>query len=401
MMVALLHFLPQSNTPVSGKPLVSWQIDNLLSNGVDVVYVYGAKKGDIPSNSHLINLGEVSLGAALAQINEEGKAEDGLIFVDAPIFFDVDFQRFQRFCLEREALAVFFAKPASSYQGAEFLITEQDEELRYWIFDGDEPRDYVENLTSVGIYYIGPTLLSTYDEDYGPLDVKKEILSPSIMPNLAYAYRSSEYVKDVSSLSQIEKDIERGIPEKRNLKHPQKAIFMDRDGTINHFGDFVVKAEMMNLQEGAAEAIRLLDDSEYLPICVTNQPIVARGETTETELRRIHWRMEELLVKEGAYLQDLFYCPHDIDKSKEWNAACECRKPKIGMLLKAKERYNIDFSQSWMIGDTTQDVQTGINAGCQSALLLSGDPNPYKRFPDAKATFVASDLFEAVKKILK
>ena len=158
---------------------------------------------------------------------------------------------------------------------------------------------------------------------------------------------------------------------------------------------------MLILMKKSAEAIRLIDDSEYIPIVVTNQPIVARGEATLETLDIIHCRLETLLEQEGCYVNDIYFCPHDIDKTKEWNASCDCRKPKIGMLLKAKERYNIDFASSWMVGDTTQDVQTGLNAGTHAALLLCGDPRPRKRFPNAKADFEADDLLLAVEKILK
>jgi histidinol-phosphate phosphatase family protein len=116
--------------------------------------------------------------------------------------------------------------------------------------------------------------------------------------------------------------------------------------------------------------------------------------------------MEDLLGEQGAYLNDLFFCPHHPDKGypgevPELKISCDCRKPKIGMLLKAKEKYNIDLTQSWMIGDTKQDIQTGINAGCRTILLTTGDPNPNRRYQEAQPTYMCSTLLEAVRLILK
>ncbi|MCQ2741934.1 MAG: HAD family hydrolase [Bacilli bacterium] len=180
---------------------------------------------------------------------------------------------------------------------------------------------------------------------------------------------------------------------------------MDRDGVINRFGNFVRKPEELFLMEGAAKAIKRINESSYLAICVTNQPIIARGEATLETLEDIHNKMEDLLGNEGAYLNDLFFCPHHPDKGfpgerPEYKIDCDCRKPKTGMFKKAQAKYNIDFTESWMIGDTCQDVQAGINAGCKTCLVTSGDPNPYKKYGDVKPDLVCKDLEEAISKIL-
>ena len=117
-----------------------------------------------------------------------------------------------------------------------------------------------------------------------------------------------------------------------------------------------------------------MSPTSYLAIVVTNQPVIARGDITFEELAAIHNKMETLLGKEGAYLDDIYYCPHHPHKGYEGERPelkidCECRKPKPGMLLKAAKDYNIDLSQSWMIGDGENDIKAGINAGCRTALI--------------------------------
>ena len=130
--------------------------------------------------------------------------------------------------------------------------------------------------------------------------------------------------------------------------------------------------------DGVAEAIRKINESGYLAVVVTNQPVVARGEVSFEELEEIHSKMETLLGKEGAYLDAIYYCPHHPHKGYEGERPelkidCDCRKPKPGMLLKAAADFNIDLSRSWMVGDGENDIQAGINAGCKTVLLSNGN----------------------------
>ena len=113
-----------------------------------------------------------------------------------------------------------------------------------------------------------------------------------------------------------------------------------------------------------AEAIRLINSSGYLAIVATNQPIIARGEVRVDELRMIHNKMETLLGAEGAYIDGLYYCPHHPDKGFEGEVeslkiACDCRKPKPGLLLQAAQDFNINLKSSWMVGDRETDVKEG------------------------------------------
>ena len=179
---------------------------------------------------------------------------------------------------------------------------------------------------------------------------------------------------------------------------------MDRDGTINVLKGFLKKAEDFELLPNVAEAIKAINSSEYLAIVATNQPVVARGECPFEELEKIHNKLETLLGRQGAFINDLFYCPHHPHKGYEGEILelkfdCECRKPKIGMLLKAAEKYNIDLSQLWYVGDTTMDIQTGINAGMKTVLVKTGEAGKDGKYP-AKADFEAENLIDAVEKIL-
>lgn len=130
----------------------------------------------------------------------------------------------------------------------------------------------------------------------------------------------------------------------------------------------------LELIDGAAEAIKKINESGYLAIVVTNQPVIARGEVSFEELESIHNKMETLLGEKGAYINGIYFCPHHPDKGFageriEYKINCECRKPKPGMLLQAAGDFNIDLSSSWMVGDGRNDIEAGKSAGCKTILI--------------------------------
>ena len=238
------------------------------------------------------------------------------------------------------------------------------------------------------------------------VDLEKELIIPLISSKPIFAYHSTEYVKDIGTPDRLQKvtaDFIHGVCEQRNLAHKQKCIFLDRDGTINKYVGFLKSVDQVELEPNAAEAIRLINESDYLAIVITNQPVIARGECSFEELNRIHNRIYTLLGKDGAYVDGLYFCPHHPDKGfdgevQELKIECNCRKPKIGMLKLAENEFNADLNESWFIGDTTIDVMTGINAGMHTIMLRSGDPKKDKF--DVKPDITADDLLDAVKKIL-
>jgi D-glycero-D-manno-heptose 1,7-bisphosphate phosphatase len=174
--------------------------------------------------------------------------------------------------------------------------------------------------------------------------------------------------------AQVTADIESGIVQKKNLSVKQKAVFLDRDGTINTFNSFITKPEEFELIDGAADAIKKINRLGYLAIVITNQPVIARGEVDFETLDLIHMKMETELGKHGAYIDGLFYCPHHPDKGfsgerPEYKIDCDCRKPKPGMILQAAQKFNINLAESFMVGDDMRDVNAGKAAGCKTALI--------------------------------
>jgi histidinol-phosphate phosphatase family protein len=160
----------------------------------------------------------------------------------------------------------------------------------------------------------------------------------------------------------------------------------------------------LELLPGVADAIHQLNLAGWRTVVVTNQPVIAKGFCDEAELQRMHNKMETLLGREHAFLDRIYFCPHHPEKGFPGERAdlktdCDCRKPKTGMIKKAVADLNIDLSQSWLVGDTTTDLQTAKNAGIKSILLNSGYGGRDGKF-DASPDFVCNDLNAAVEKIL-
>jgi len=410
--------LPKPMVPISGKPILQWQIENLRDSGIKEILIVISQNGEPIQRffgdgaAYGVNIRYIQekeplgTGGALALLAQHFDEDFVLCFGD--LMFNIDWQRFIGFHKQKKGLITAFAHPNAHPFDSDLLIPDQDDRILSIDSKNNVRNYYYENLTNAGLYVVDKEVLK-YVKEPTKIDFEKVILDHYVTLGQAYAYRSSEYVKDCGTPDRyfaVNKDCDDGIIASKNLLKKQKCIFLDRDGTINKFGDFVTKADMLFLAPDASSSLSLINASEYLAICVTNQPVVARGETTFEELHGIHNRMEDLLGKDGAYLNDLFFCPHHPDKGfpgevPELKIDCDCRKPKIGMLLKAQARYNIDLASSWMIGDTKQDVQTGINAGCRTVLLTCGDPNYDKKYPEANPTLTAKSLYDAVSTILR
>ena len=211
-------------------------------------------------------------------------------------------------------------------------------------------------------------------------DLDRQILKPLAGTGTMYCYDSPEYVKDMGTperFNSVVEDYKAGVVNRKNLSNKQKAIFLDRDGTINKYVGFLSTTEEFELLPEVAEAIKLINKSGYLAIVITNQPVIARGEVTVPQLEEIHKKLETELGYSGAYIDALYYCPHHPHKGYEGEVVelkidCDCRKPKPGLIFRAAEDYNIDLESSYMIGDSDSDAIAGVAAGCKSFKINEG-----------------------------
>ena len=322
-----------------------------------------------------------------------------LLIVNGDIAFDVDLNRMIAYHKEKEADITLFTHPNQHPYDSAVIDANSDGRVVRWLNKEDERID-APNRVNAGIHLLQYDVLDFRSKVWRSkkVDLDRDILKPAVGNSRVYAYDSPEYVKDMGTperYHQVERDIEMGLVEARNLSYRQKAIFLDRDGTLNRYVSYISRPEQIELLAGAAEAVKRINESPYLAIVATNQPVIARGECSFDGMRSIHNRLTTLLGQKGAYLDDIVFCPHHPDSGfpgevRELKTNCDCRKPSPGMLLKMAEKYHIDLSASFMIGDDDRDIEAGNAAGCHT-VYLGEDAETAK-----KAEYSARDLLEAV-----
>ena len=179
-----------------------------------------------------------------------------------------------------------------------------------------------------------------------------------------------------------------------------RAVFMDRDGTINEEVGYLSRMDQLKIYPHAAEAIRLINASDMKAVVTSNQSGIARGYFTEEFVRSVHDRINELLQAEGARVDGFYFCPHHpVYGIGIYKQDCECRKPKPGLLLRAAAEMNIDLMNSYMIGDMLKDIEAGKKAGARGILVKTGYGVNIVR-TDMPA-YIAEDILDAVHWILK
>jgi D-glycero-D-manno-heptose 1,7-bisphosphate phosphatase len=179
----------------------------------------------------------------------------------------------------------------------------------------------------------------------------------------------------------------------------QKAIFLDKDGTLIPDIPYNIDPDKITLSEHAAEALKLLASQGFQFIVITDQSGVARGYFKEEDLVKVKNKITGLLQEHSITLSGFYYCPHHYDEATG-ELTCVCRKPLPGLLLKAAEEKNISLKNSWMIGDILNDVEAGARAGCRTILIDNGNETEWKQGPFRTPTFVAANLEVAASYIL-
>ena len=391
--------IPKPLIPIDGVPVLEREIISLREQGFDDLIITISHMGEkirryfgdgSKWNVHREYYDEtIPLGnaGALFKLRDKLGNEDFLL-LNADAIFEVDFNRMINFHREKKALVTLFTHPNSHPYDSGLIIADNNLSVEHWLTKEDARPQWYKNRVNAGLHVINPKVLDMVGIDTDVIgkeidgklvkvDLDRQILKPLCGRGVMYCYDSPEYVKDMGTperYSMVEKDFKKGIVNFKNLSNKQRAVFLDRDGTVNVYKGFLTNIDEFELIDGVAEAIKKINSSGYLCILVTNQPVIARGEVTYEELEQIHNKLETLLGLQGAYIDGIYYCPHHPHKGYEGEVPelkidCDCRKPKPGMLYKAAKDFNIDLSKSYMVGDSENDIKAGTLAGCKTVLV--------------------------------
>lgn len=379
--------IPKPMIEIQSKPVLQREIEILRREGIkDFIITVGWLCEKITSYlgngekfgvniTYLYEKEPLGTGGALLQI----ESDEDLLVCSGDLVFDFSLEDMLRFHNSHNALATLFAHPSSHIQDSTLICTDNNGAVTSLLTPKERKDGNYQNLTNAGIQIISPELLRACSAKKRS-NLDKDIIMPALSGGRIYAYKSAEYVRDMGTperLARVQSDLESGIVESKNRRKPQKAVFLDRDGTLNKYKGYITSPDQIELCGGAADAVRRINSLGFLAIVVTNQPVIARGECTPQALDEIHRRLETLLGLEGAYLDALYYCPHHPDKGfpgerAEYKIPCRCRKPATGMIDKAAEEFNIDISSSYLAGDTLTDIETAKNAGCRPVFIHFG-----------------------------
>ena len=394
--------IPIKNADGIEKPVLEWEIESLAEQGfkeiiLTVSHMHEKIEAHFGDGSRLgvsieYFVEEQPLGNAGALFELRDQLTEPFLLLNADAVFDIDFNWFVEYHRAHGGLVTLFTHPNSHPYDSGVLIADENGAVQRWLTKEDVRPQWYANRVNAGLHVIDPVALdmsginaemigTEVDGKRIKVDLDRQILKPLCGSGKMFCYDSPEYVKDMGTPERYEavcRDFQNGTVAAKNLSHKQKAVFLDRDGTINKYVGFLRDIDEFELFPDVAEAIRKINTSGYLAIVVTNQPVIARGEVTVPELQLIHNKMETLLGADGAYLDAIYYCPHHPHKGYEGEIPelkidCDCRKPKPGMLIRAAEDFNIDLTTSWMIGDGENDTKAGKAAGCRTALIGEGE----------------------------
>lgn len=307
---------------------------------------------------------------ALAELSDELKSAPFWVFY-ADTLSDIDLGRMEAFHRRHGAHATLLVHPNDHPYDSDLVESDPNGRVRAVHGKPHSANLEVRNSVNAALYLIESQLLSAIPRGEAS-DFGRDLFPRWALQHRLFAYSSPEYIKDMGKperRAQVEVALRSGKVAARNLSKRQRAVFLDRDGVINVDSDLIKHPDELQLIPGAAKAIHTLNQSSFIAVVVTNQSVVARNLTDEAGVDRIHARMERLLADQaGALVDAIYYCPHHPhggfpEENPAYKIECSCRKPKPGMLLEAAERFNIDLSTSYMVGDSPRDIEAGHAAG--------------------------------------
>ena len=376
--------IPKCLVPVAGRPLLDFWIDSLLEAGIQTARINThAFPEQVRGYVSQINArGQIQLreayepillGSAGTVTSNADLADDSdvILIIYADNLSDISLNSLLAFHRSHDdPFTMVLFRTAHPHACG---IAEIDREGRIVSFV-EKPQQPVSNLANAGLYVIDA---STFREI---AEMKAFDLGFEVIPRLVGRMRGwvwGGYHLDIGTheaLDQAREDVAKVFPDRArgSLADCRPAIFLDRDGTLIKHVHYLSDPADVRLLPGAAEALAQLHRAGFCCVLITNQSAVGRGMISETRLHEIHTEMGRQLAEQGVALDAIYYCPDVPSGDDRTVVENSNRKPGPGMLIQAAADLGLDLAASWMVGDLISDVLAGLNAGCQSILVSSG-----------------------------
>ena len=411
---------PKALADIGGTSLLGHQLNLLRRHGfLDVVLLvsYGAAEirefcDTWPDNSlslTLVDDGE-RRGTAGAILHALPNLAEQFLVLYGDTMLNVDLSQFWNWHRAEPATdASLFLHPSDHPQDSD--LVEVDEWAHIIRFHPCPHADgiYLQNLSNAALYVMRRDALLPFEDSKQPLDFAKHLFPEMLRCGLTLrGYLSAEYIKDAGTperLTKVQRDLERGTISRSNLSVKQKAVFIDRDGTLNEQNGYIKSPQDLKVFDFVGGALRRLNENEWRSVVITNQPVLARGDVSESGLRQIHAKLDTEVAKSGAYFDRIYVCPHHPDggypgERPELKIKCNCRKPEPGLILQAEREMNLDLCESWLIGDSAADIRAAAAAGVNSILVETG-PSTLDSSLRKRANVVLPDFQAAVDFIIE
>jgi len=408
--------MPKPLVKVGGRPVIFRQIDSLRTQAITRIVVVAGHLSHILASALEDEFGSqiavvveprpLGTGGSLSLVRSHLSAHN--IVLSGDLVFEVDFARLLRFHREKFADITLTTHPNSHPLDSDLVVIEGQTQQIKAILTRPHPEEFrYANLVNASIAVVRSSIWDTI-ADGVEANFERDIVAANLRAGKrVFSYRTSEYIADMGTpqrWERVERDLAAGLNQSRALTKGQRAVFIDRDGVLNLFKGDITRPEQVQLLPDVAAGLKVLNGSPYLAILVTNQPHAAKGFCTVDDLIEVNKELETQLGNDGAKLDDIFMCIHHPEtghfgEDAELKIDCECRKPKAGMILAAKEKYNIDLSSSFLIGDSPADILAGKRAGLKTILLGTALDASLER-EDSEPDYRLGDFLAAVQMIV-
>ena len=407
---------PKALVEIGGVSVLEHQINFLQKNGIKEVWIllgYLAKEIQdfVETKERGITVGykyeQAPLGTAGAIQQLESEMNEDFLVLSGDVMVNFDVQRFAKSHQDKGGIMSLIVHPNDHPFDSDLVEVDAQGKIFSLLQRPHEQGKTFRNLSIASVYIFSPKIFK-YIPSNKKTDIEKDII-PLLLEarEHIHAYNTPEYIKDMGTperLKQVRKDYESGKIEKISLQNKRRAIFLDRDGVLNEQIDQLSDAKDFKIYDFAPEAVKKINQTDFMAIVVSNQPMIAKGFMTEEEEEEMNKKLETRLGEKGAKVDAIYYCPHHPEKGFEGErpalkVARECRKPKPGLLLQAQRDFNINLKESYIIGDQTSDMLAGEKVGCKTVLVetgYAGKDGKYSVHPD----FIARNLLEAVQFVL-